>query len=78
MERNVTSAQAVQVIGNRFDLVLIAGARMRELCEGEKPLIKAQLSPMSTALKEIELGLVGPEILSKPVKPKPQRSKRRR
>jgi DNA-directed RNA polymerase omega subunit len=65
MIRNLTSELAVNQIGNRYHTVLIAAARMRELAQGEPPLVPPELSPMSTALREIELGLVGEEVLTR-------------
>jgi DNA-directed RNA polymerase subunit omega len=60
-----TSQEAADMIGNRFDLVLIASARVRELKRGHKSkldkLVKA--GPTVIALMEIEKGLVGREYL---------------
>lgn len=60
-----TSQLAVKKIGSRYDLVLIAGIRARELLNGDKPLILSENSPTVTALKEIEDGLIGREYLNK-------------
>lgn len=62
-----SNAAAVDAVGNRYDLVLIASVRVRELVHGHK----TKLSPapkngvIVTALKEIEAGLVGREYLKR-------------
>lgn len=63
--RSLTSQLAVNQIGSRYDLVLIASCRMRQLLNGATPRVDApeELTAMGIALKEIEMGLVGPEIL---------------
>jgi DNA-directed RNA polymerase subunit omega len=53
----ITSEEAVKAIGNRYDLVLVASARVKELAAGEKPKISTNNGYMVTALKEIEQGL---------------------
>ena len=61
----LTSQQAVSAVGNRYDLVLIASQRVRELKRGHRPLVATQRGPILTALKEIELGLVDRKYLLK-------------
>lgn len=63
----ITSQKAVEMIGNRFDMVLIAAARVRELKRGYASLLdgKVKNGPTVTALREIEEGLVGIEYLKK-------------
>lgn len=58
-----TSEQAVAKIGNRYDLVLVAAQRVRELQRGDSPLTQRQQGPITTVLSEIEQGLVGRERL---------------
>jgi DNA-directed RNA polymerase subunit omega len=53
----ITSEEAVKAIGNRYDLVLVASARAKELVAGEKPRIATNNRHIVTALKEIEQGL---------------------
>jgi len=60
-----TSAEAVDMVGNRFDLVLIATARVRELNRGHFPKITTNAGPIVTALQEIEQGKVGREYLKR-------------
>jgi DNA-directed RNA polymerase subunit omega len=53
----ITSEEAVKAIGNRYDLVLVAAARTKELAAGEKPKLTTNNGHQVTALKEIEQGL---------------------
>ena len=52
----LTSELAVAAVGNRYDLVLIASRRTRELTHGWKPMVTCNNSPTVTALREIEEG----------------------
>jgi DNA-directed RNA polymerase omega subunit len=61
----ITSEKAVEAVVNRFDLVLIAAARARELKKGHLPKVVGKSSPGVTALREIEAGLIGREYLNK-------------
>ena len=70
----ITSEKAAAAVGNRFDLVLIAAQRVRELKNGSRPLIATKNGAVITALKEIEEGKVGREYLLK-LQKKPRRSK---
>jgi DNA-directed RNA polymerase subunit omega len=70
MTARYTSQAAVEMIGNRYDLVLIASIRARELKRGYKPLIDTVNKPIVTALNEIEQGKIGIEYLKKVKKPR--------
>ena len=70
MTARYTSQAAVEMIGNRYDLVLIASIRARELKRGYKPLIVTDNKPIVTALNEIEQGKIGIEYLKKVKKPR--------
>lgn len=61
----LTSQAAVAAVGNRYDLVLIAAQRVRELHRGHRPRVETQHGPVLTALKEIEQGLVDRKYLLK-------------
>lgn len=61
----LTSELAVEKIGNRFNLILIASLRSRELKRGHQPLIQSKSGPNITALREIEAGKIGVEYLHK-------------
>ena len=55
----------VEKIGNRFDLVLVAAQRARELKKGSRKLTSGSDGTIITALKEIEEGHVGRSLLRK-------------
>jgi DNA-directed RNA polymerase subunit omega len=59
----VTVEDAVDKIGNRFDLVLVAARRARQIAtEGKDPLVEmGNDKPTVVSLREIELGLVTAE-----------------
>jgi len=57
MTQRLTSQLAVEQIGNRFDLVLVASQRARELKNGSLPRVaEPGKTFISTALREIEEG----------------------
>ena len=68
MSRNA-SYKAAEAVGGLFNLVLIASVRARELKSGHAPKVKMEpgSGTTSTALAEIEQGLVGAEYLRKVV-----------
>jgi DNA-directed RNA polymerase subunit omega len=59
----VDTDRCVEQIGNRFDLVLVASHRVRELSKGHRKLTKGSDGTIITALKEIEEGHVGRDLL---------------
>ena len=63
----VTVEDAVAKVGNRFDLVLIAARRARQISmNGSKPLVdEEQDKPTVIALREIEAGLISEDFLDK-------------
>ena len=61
----LTSGAAVEALGNRYDLVLVASQRVRELRRGHAPKIPTKYGPMVTAIMEIEEGVVGINYLLK-------------
>lgn len=63
----VTVEDAVAKIGNRFDLVLVAARRARQISiNGSKPLVDEENDkPTVIALREIEEGLITEEFLDK-------------
>lgn len=61
----VTVEDSLSQVRNRFDLVLIASKRARNLSLGAEPLVSADNDkPTVIALREIADGLVGEEILN--------------
>lgn len=61
----VTSELAAEKVG-RYDLVLIASRRTRELNRGWRALVDCDNSNPVVALREIEAGIIGREYLMKP------------
>ncbi|KFX03751.1 DNA-directed RNA polymerase subunit omega [Pectobacterium betavasculorum] len=61
----VTVQDAVEKIGNRFDLVLVAARRARQIQTGGKDPLVAEENDKYTviALREIEEGLINNQIL---------------
>ena len=56
----VTVEDAVNKIGNRFDMILVAARRARQIAvQGKEPMVdEMNDKPTVVALREIELGLV--------------------
>jgi DNA-directed RNA polymerase subunit omega len=52
-------------VGNRFDLVLIASQRVRELKRGAMPKVASKNGAVVTALREIEQGFIGRDYLKR-------------
>lgn len=63
----ITSDEAVHAVGNRYDLILIASRRVRELRHGWAPHItpKKGENATITVLREIEQGHIGRDYLMK-------------
>lgn len=63
----VTVQDAVEKIGNRFDLILTASRRARQLqSNAREPLVEPENDkPTVIALREIEKGLINNEIMDK-------------
>jgi DNA-directed RNA polymerase subunit omega len=61
----VTVQDAVDKIGNRFDLILVASRRARQLAvEGKEALVELENDkPTVIALREIEKGLITSQTL---------------
>ena len=61
----VTVQDAVEKIGNRFDLVLVAARRARQMQSGGKDALVPEENdkPTVIALREIEKGLINQEIM---------------
>jgi len=70
----ISSQRAVEMVGNRFDLVLIAAQRTRELRRGHAANIPTKTGPALTALQEIEEGHIGRDYLHRVVN-RPERSR---
>ena len=62
----LTSERAAAAVGNKYDLVLIAARRAREIKRGWRPLVQCDNDVLVTALREIEAGKIGRDYLLKP------------
>jgi len=63
----VTVTDCLEHVDNRFQLVMVATRRARQLMLGAAPLVDADNDkPTVIALREIAEGLVGPSILEEP------------
>jgi DNA-directed RNA polymerase omega subunit len=63
---SVDTDLCVEMAGNRFDLVIMAAARVRELSRQHKHSEgREHLYPIVTALKEIQEGKIGREYLKR-------------
>ncbi len=68
----VTVEDSLENVANRFDLVLIASKRARNISMGAEPMLSADNDkPTVIALREIADGLVGEEILNETPPPPP-------
>lgn len=71
----ISSEKAANAVGNRYDLILIASQRVRELKSGHRPKLETKHGTTLTALKEIEEGLVDREYLKRIRDEKPKAKK---
>jgi DNA-directed RNA polymerase subunit omega len=65
MTNGTTSEAAALKIGSKYDMILIATARARDLKRGHAPLVEQTHGPLVTALQEIEEGKIGLDYLAK-------------
>lgn len=72
----ITSQDAVNAIGNRFDLVLVAARRLRELNRGDARRVVSSHNNSVVVLQEIEQGKVTKNYLYKQIDPEPRRRHR--
>jgi len=62
----ITVEDCLDHVDNRFDLVLLATKRARQLANRVEPLLPTQNDkPTVIALREVAAGLIGPETLAK-------------
>jgi DNA-directed RNA polymerase subunit K/omega len=79
MNKHITSELAAAAAGGRYDLVLIAANRVRELRYAQGTArVPEQQTDISTVLLEIEQGHVGREYLDRKFDPPTQEYQRRR
>jgi len=68
----VTVEDSLAMVNNRFDLVLIAAKRARNISMGAEPMLpEDEDKPTVIALREIAEGLVGEDILREAPPPAP-------
>ena len=68
----VTVEDSLAMVNNRFDLVLIAAKRARNISMGAEPMLSADNDkPTVIALREIAEGLVTEDILKEAAPPPP-------
>lgn len=67
----ITVEECLARVDNRFELVLIAAKRARQLATGGKDALVQEASdkPTVVALREIEAGLIGPDFFNEPAEP---------
>jgi len=61
----ITSEVAMNQIGNKYLMILIAAVRAREIRRGSKSLVESSNGPCITALREIEQGEVTKDFFRK-------------
>ena len=60
----VTVEDCLKNVSNRFELVMVATKRARQIANGQEPLVEEENDkPTVIALREIAEGKIGPEIL---------------
>lgn len=63
----VTVEDCLENVDNRFELVLVATKRARQLANGKEPLVERENDkPTVLALREIAKDLITPEMLEEP------------
>lgn len=62
-ELEITTEECTKVIENKYEMILMAAARARELERGSKPMVIGDNKHCVTAMKEIAAGLVDREIV---------------
>jgi DNA-directed RNA polymerase subunit omega len=64
----ITVEDCLEHVDNRFQLVLMASRRARQLARGIEPLVEWENDkPTVVALREIAEGKVGPEVMDQPL-----------
>ena len=72
----LTSEAAVAAIGNRYDLVLVASRRLRELNRGDMRKVASKNSNSVAVLEEIEQGKITRDYLFREQDLEPRRRRR--
>jgi len=61
----ITVEDCLKTIPNRFEMVLAATYRARQLVQGHTPRVESKDKPTVTALREIAAGMTDRDMLSK-------------
>lgn len=61
----ITVEDCLKTIPNRFELVLAATYRARQLVQGHTPRVESKDKPTVTALREIATGMTDRDMLTK-------------
>lgn len=61
----VTTEECTKKIPNKYEMIIIAANRARELERGSNPLVPSDNKACVTAMKEVAEGLVGRDYLIK-------------
>lgn len=61
----ITVEDCLKKIPNRFQMVLTAAYRARQLSHGNTPMVDCKDKPAVMALREIAQGLIGVELLKR-------------
>jgi DNA-directed RNA polymerase omega subunit len=71
----LNSQAAVEMIGNRYNLILAGARRMRELSRGDMPRVELKFphGASVTAMLEIEAGKVGVDYIYRETEVQPRR-----
>jgi DNA-directed RNA polymerase omega subunit len=65
LSTSIDTDKCVANVGNRFELVLIASQRARELRRGHRKLVNTKNGYIVSALQEVEAGFIGRDYLRK-------------
>ena len=69
-----TGQRASEVIGTRYDAILIIANRIRQLHQGDAAKIERKYGVRTTAIQEVEQGLVGYELFGRVIRQRRVRS----
>jgi len=61
----ITVEDCLKTIPNRFEMILAATYRARQLVQGHTPRVESKDKPTVTALREIAAGMTDKDMLSK-------------
>lgn len=66
---NPSIVELLEIVDNRYSLVVVAAKRARQLIEGDEPLVKVDsFKPVTVAVKEINTGAITYETVKEGIK----------